>query len=505
MREAVVSFVGGVLVVFFILLALAATEARADYVAYYSHGAASTAGACQPAGSMHPAWTGQGKDASCADTVAFFTASKGCLGAVTLNSCTYSGTGAFVSVSHVHGTDSGTTAGSCPYGGTLTNVGGVAMCVSPPACPAGQTRNPTTGVCETVDPCAAGSGTTDTYSLFMGWQLKPGGDVQGGQWNTVITDPNATWSIDGCRWKIDPNAPVVSCYFYPDAPTKKYCDFKFVAVGVSDSSSPSVDIVSSSDPCPANYTFQTVNGIGNCMQDPSAPGGVDPNKPGDPTQIPGTSTTSTTSNTVTNGDGSTTTTTTVTNNNTTSTTVTNRNAAGQVTSQTTTTNSTGADKSGAGSTDQAQYCRDNPKAPQCREASFSGSCGAYVCEGDAVLCAIAKQQHEYACQFDASTEATTYRDAQTGTTMPTAADAAKAANKDGTHDMDVQSLFNSNTGKITQYGDACPAPITVPLPWGGSVQVSFDILCGLADILKPFVMLGALMLAFAIVFKSKES
>lgn len=56
---------------------------------------------------------------------------------------------------------------------------------------------------------------------------------------------------------------------------------------------------------------------------------------------------------------------------------------------------------------KSSYCADNPKAPGCAEVSgsFAGSCGAFVCKGDALQCAIAGEQHKRNCQFyDAPTD-----------------------------------------------------------------------------------------------------
>jgi hypothetical protein len=58
-----------------------------------------------------------------------------------------------------------------------------------------------------------------------------------------------------------------------------------------------------------------------------------------------------------------------------------------------------------------KYCQDNPKSPLCNaeeekeSSSFGGACsGGFSCKGDAVQCAMARQQHERNCQmFDTPT------------------------------------------------------------------------------------------------------
>lgn len=47
------------------------------------------------------------------------------------------------------------------------------------------------------------------------------------------------------------------------------------------------------------------------------------------------------------------------------------------------------------------FCEQNPASPICEElkGSFGGTCGAFTCDGDAVQCAMAKEQHRRACEF----------------------------------------------------------------------------------------------------------
>lgn len=51
------------------------------------------------------------------------------------------------------------------------------------------------------------------------------------------------------------------------------------------------------------------------------------------------------------------------------------------------------------------FCKENPNSPMCKESTFSGSCaGNFQCDGDAIQCAIAKEQHIRACKlFDDKT------------------------------------------------------------------------------------------------------
>lgn len=49
-----------------------------------------------------------------------------------------------------------------------------------------------------------------------------------------------------------------------------------------------------------------------------------------------------------------------------------------------------------------EFCSENPTSTICRDdekSVFSGSCGSFYCEGDAIQCAIAKRQHQTICEM----------------------------------------------------------------------------------------------------------
>lgn len=77
---------------------------------------------------------------------------------------------------------------------------------------------------------------------------------------------------------------------------------------------------------------------------------------------------------------------------TTTTTTTVNNPVGGGTPQTTTESETKTES-------EETFCAQNPNAVVCKESksSFGGSCGAFTCEGDAVQCAIAREQHDKNC------------------------------------------------------------------------------------------------------------
>lgn len=143
------------------------------------------------------------------------------------------------------------------------------------------------------------------------------------------------------------------------------------------------------DTCGAGQVMGELNGKTICVNSSTGQ-----------TVNPNTSVTSSDStvSTVTNPDGSTTTTTTTTNSNGSSTTTTvNKDTSGNVTG--TSTVSTGDDP-------LKSFCSENPKAPVCsdKNSSWSGTCSAFTCEGDALQCAIAREIHQRNCTlFDAAT------------------------------------------------------------------------------------------------------
>ena len=157
--------------------------------------------------------------------------------------------------------------------------------------------------------------------------------------------------------------------------------------------------------CPNGYTG-IVNGVEVCINkvpDSGADGGRTDSETDD-----GTNTTTRRVDRSTNcvGDKCTTTTTTTT---------TVRNNSTGSTSTSTSTTTTTSSKPG--------FCQENPKSKLCSDgddkgSSFSGSCGGgFQCEGDAIQCAMAQEQHRRACKlFDDQTPESRLYDAEKGKT-----------------------------------------------------------------------------------------
>lgn len=437
----------------------------------------------------------------------------------------------------VGGAQGGGTWFGCGPGGTecwATNNGKQTLNLwrNNTTCAAGSTYNPATGMCDsTTYFCPVGStssgsgssmtctcnsgyleqggtcvanncpaqGTTASQSVFWGYDTNGDGmPDDASAMEFTLGTIGTTFSRSGCGYQT--TAGATRCYNFVDAPSKIYCDFPVAATGFpAPESATNGDVPpSGANPCPPGTVAGEVNGVPNqCLSTGPSSG---------PWVPPAPTSSSTTSNTVSNPDGTTTTTTTTTSggpggSSTTTTTV--KGADGSVISQTSVTSSAAGagGGSGRGKSEQAEFCRDNPNSPMCKEKVWGGSCGSYMCEGDAILCALTKLAHEQQCAADASDEAAFYRAALAD--MPTAEQAARALNKNGAHDINVQSIFDEHMAaqRIVDRGGACPAPVVVLLPWGGSVSVSFALFCSLADVLRYFVLAGAGVVALRILIQ----
>lgn len=147
----------------------------------------------------------------------------------------------------------------------------------------------------------------------------------------------------------------------------------------------SADTGSTEDTCPGGTTGE-VNGRTVCVNFDPKTNTIESVKATTSTTANGSGTvtaTSTTTTTCSNGSCNTTSTTVVNNNGTTS-------------SETKTTDEP-----------QSDFCAKNPTDPQCTdEGSFTGACAAgFSCSGDAIQCAVAREQHVRNCAlFDATSD-----------------------------------------------------------------------------------------------------
>jgi hypothetical protein len=263
----------------------------------------------------------------------------------------------------------------CPGGGTVSG----AICTGATACASGEVRN-AQGVCGPLL-CPVNE-SVGTQHFLIGYDTNADSVVDGERTYRNITG----LCVGGCTVKsaglVSGGNSNLNSYIYDNARTKVYGSATFEKTGSTCTTdpAPAPDVPTTANPCPAGQSYGTVNGIPRCVAS-STP----------PPPVPTVS--STVNGKVDNGNGtSTTTSTTTNNNNTTVTTSIINNTTGAVESSTTTTTSTEKPK-----TEQEKFCEENPTSPMCKVSTWSGSCSAFACDGDAVQCAIAKEQHGRNC------------------------------------------------------------------------------------------------------------
>lgn len=128
-----------------------------------------------------------------------------------------------------------------------------------------------------------------------------------------------------------------------------------------------------------------------------------------------------------------------------------------------------------GSTDEeteGEFCKKNPDSPQCKKGNFGGSCGSWTCEGDAIQCAIAKEQHKTNCKlFDEKTSHPLTQAALDGTDEQSAEKLKGKAEQ-----ISVGSNFNqAGFG----WAKGCPADPDIPLGFvSQSFTIPFSRICG---------------------------
>jgi hypothetical protein len=179
----------------------------------------------------------------------------------------------------------------------------------------------------------------------------------------------------------------------------------------------------------------------------------------------------------------------------TNTTQTGCNQSTCTTTTTTTTNKpdgTTTTQTGSTTTDKGTYCKDNPGSPNCadKQSSFTGACAATACNGDAVQCAIAREQYRRNCELFDATEASAR-----GLAAATAGD--QPGDHPGAHKSSV-ALGTFDQTNILAGG--CPADMSVPVSHFGSVTLPFSKLCGPADVLGNVLVAITALACIGIVF-----
>lgn len=144
--------------------------------------------------------------------------------------------------------------------------------------------------------------------------------------------------------------------------------------------------------------------------------------------------------------------------------------------------------------DQPSFCRENPQSPLCRDSTISGTCGAVQCNGDAVQCAIAREQAARNCEFFAPTGPAVDAGvaAGAGHARPSGHPALAA---------DAVALdFASNLDQTNRLAGSCPADIPLTLA-GHSLLFRVSQVCAPVQQLGYLVVAVSLLAAAFIVFR----
>lgn len=131
----------------------------------------------------------------------------------------------------------------------------------------------------------------------------------------------------------------------------------------------------------------------------------------------------------------------------------------------------GGGKGGGDGSDGEGFCKENPESPICKKSNFGGSCAAsFTCEGDAIQCAIAKEQHVRACKLfdDKSPESDLYE-----------AEKAKDRNRDVTKDLPGNEEIDVSTrlSRANVLGaSSCIGDLSVTV-WRAQVTLPLSRIC----------------------------
>lgn len=124
-------------------------------------------------------------------------------------------------------------------------------------------------------------------------------------------------------------------------------------------------------------------------------------------------------------------------------------------------------KGGGGKGEGEGICKENPDSPMCKKSTFGGSCAAnFQCDGDAIQCAIAQEQHRRACKLfdDQSPESQLYNDNKGKTGNQT-------GNLPGNETVNLAGRINSSDALGAGASGVPDLNVTV---WGQSISLPFS-------------------------------
>lgn len=146
-------------------------------------------------------------------------------------------------------------------------------------------------------------------------------------------------------------------------------------------------------------------------------------------------------------------------------------------------------------TQKDSFCKENPGSTICKSSSFGGSCaGGFTCDGDAVQCAIAREQRARNCALY-----------ETVTPQSTAGNAAlTAGDRPGDHPANSPTAealdFSSRIDQTDRLGGGSLADLVIPVSALTAVTIPFSQLqtplAMLGNLLVGVTMLWALFIVF---------
>lgn len=374
------------------------------------------------------------------------------------------------------------TVYTCPTGQNWTLEG---QSCTRPDCVAPEVRDPETGIC-TAPPCLA-KGTT--YS--SGYYLM--GTSPAAPFNAVTCTGSCLVSFSGY---------VPGGVSLVDGISTYYAQGEWQYLGPNETCSgattPSASTAPPPPTCGPNQYYGTINDKEVCVDATTG-------QPASTTPAP-TPGPSTTSDTTTSPDGSTTKTETTTNPDRSSTTTTTT-TSGDGTSTTTTTSTEAA----PGTDPQKSlceanpnlpeckasqgFCAENPDSPICKTSSFGGACGAFTCDGDAIQCAIARDQHQRNCtMFDTATSLSTLGEQAAAGTDPQASSYPTAPGQQQTINL-ASSIDTTNP-----FASGCLQDKSFTI-MTSTLVIPFSNICpyleAMGNIVLAFALLAAARIAFS--------
>jgi hypothetical protein len=153
----------------------------------------------------------------------------------------------------------------------------------------------------------------------------------------------------------------------------------------------------------------------------------------------------------------------------------------------------GGGNGGGGDGNGDGFCKENPDSPICKNGTFGGSCAAnFTCDGDAIQCAIAKEQHLRNCRLfdDPSDESRLYD-----------TEKAKDPNRKVTSDLPGNDTVDM-TGRIDMSdalgGGGCISDLSISV-LGQSISLPLSVICPYLAMLGNVLVAVSLLLAVRIV------